>query len=301
MTATFRALACGLLLLAFPITAAGPREPVAIIYQISGEALRIAPGRSPEPLRLFDHLPAKTAVELAPGSRLAMAFITGIRYEISGPARVTLGTGDLVARSGGVRSLPTVPPLPLLPAITEEERPGPKAGAVRIRGEEIDGLYPGRGATALASAAVLRFRAVAGAGRYGIKIEDARGTVVYSTETESTRVDLPADALRPGRRYHWRVRTVDRSGPMARGEAEFATLDEEAARAREELRRLAVQAGDGELILLLAGTDQGLGLFAEARAELRSVRRTLPENTPLAETLNAFERRMTEEGFAPED
>ncbi len=111
MTITVRTLTCGFLLLSQTV-AAGPREPVATVYQVSGEALRIAPGRSPVPLHLYDRLPAGTTVELPPGSRLALAFATGKRYEITGPARATLGTGDLAARSAGVRSLPPSPPPP---------------------------------------------------------------------------------------------------------------------------------------------------------------------------------------------
>jgi hypothetical protein len=268
MIAILRALACGLLLPAVSIAAAGPNESVAIIYQVSGETLRSAPGRSPEPLRLFDCLPAGAILELKSGSRLALAFATGKRYELTGPARATLGKEDLAARSGGVRPLSSVPPLRLSP-IAEGEHPGPTAGAIRIRGDEIQGLYPDRGARALASAVVLRFAGIEGAQRYWIEVEDGQGKVVYSAETASSELSLPADALRPGVSYHWSVRTIDRSGPVARGEGDFATLDAETARMREELRRFVERAGDGEITSLLAGVDRELGLLAEARAELR--------------------------------
>ena len=142
---TIKVLTCGFLFLSIQTATAGSREPVAIIFRITGEALRVAPGRSP--LHLFDSLPAETTLQLAPGSRLAIAFLTGKRYEISGPARVTLGKGDLAKKSGGVRPLPSVPPFPRLAAIAEDENPGPTSGAIRIRGEEIPGLYPQHGAT----------------------------------------------------------------------------------------------------------------------------------------------------------
>lgn len=127
MIATLRAFACGLLLLAVPIAAAGPREPVAIIYQVSGEA---------RPLRLFDRLPAGATVKLPAGARVTLAFVTGKRYELSGPARATLGPEDLAAKSGGVKALASVPPLPHLEPIAPSERPGSTAGAIRIRGGE---------------------------------------------------------------------------------------------------------------------------------------------------------------------
>ncbi|HEY4591429.1 MAG TPA: hypothetical protein VIJ61_03410, partial [Thermoanaerobaculia bacterium] len=68
---------------------------MALVYQVSGEAQRTAPGRSPEPLRLYDRLPAGVTLELKPGSRVSLAFVTGKRYELSGPARATFGPKDL--------------------------------------------------------------------------------------------------------------------------------------------------------------------------------------------------------------
>jgi CHAT domain-containing protein/Tfp pilus assembly protein PilF len=130
-------ISCLFLLAALPAqTAPAARpEPVAIVYWMTGEARRLEPGPSREPLRLFDRLPAGATFEVAAGSRLALAFATGKRYEISGPARATLGQRDLAARAGGVRALPAVPPLPRLAPIAEDDDPGPGAGAVRLRGD----------------------------------------------------------------------------------------------------------------------------------------------------------------------
>jgi len=136
MIMTLRAFTGGLLLLAVPITAAAPRQPVALVYQVSGEARRIAPGRSPERLRFSDCLPAGATLELKSGARVSLAFVTGIRYELSGPARATLGPGDLAAKSGGVKALASVPPLPRLVPIAPSEKPGRTPGAIIIRGGE---------------------------------------------------------------------------------------------------------------------------------------------------------------------
>ncbi len=272
MIQTLRAFAGGLLLLAVPTAAAGPRQTVALVYQVSGEAQRTAPGRSPELLHPLDRLPAGIILELKPGSRVSLAFVTGRRYELSGPARATLGPGDLAARSGAVRTLAPVPPLPLLKPIAVSDHPGQTAGAIIIRGDEIQGLYPGHGTRALASSAVLSFESVDGAQRYSIEVEDEWGEIVYGSETVSSRVTLPENVLRPGMSYHWSVRTLDRPGSMARGEADFTTLDAKTARAREELRRFVERAGDPESFSLLAGVDQGLGLLAEAWDERRPAR-----------------------------
>ncbi len=266
-----RALTSGLFLLAAlpaqTLIAARPK-PVAIVYEVTGNALRLEPGRARQPVRRFDWLPAGAAFEVAPGSRLALAFVTGKRYAIFGPARATLGAGDVAARAGEVRALPAVPPFPRLAPIAEDDDPGAGAGAVRLRGEGIGGLYPDGGASALAAAVTLRFAGVAGAERYGIEVEDRQGKVVYRTISAATRLRLPAGALRPGMGYHWSVRTLDRS-PLARGEADFATLSPGRARARETLRRFVKRTADRDIIPLLAGVDRQLGLLAEAEAELR--------------------------------
>jgi hypothetical protein len=105
-------------------------QPVAIVYSLSGEASLTT---SQQPLRLFDRLPEGTTVKVSPGSRLALAFASGIRYELGEHSRVKLGPQDLVSRIGDVRPLPRLPLLlPLLP-IAAEDQPGSSSGAVRIR------------------------------------------------------------------------------------------------------------------------------------------------------------------------
>jgi hypothetical protein len=291
MIATVRALTCGFLLLSIQTATAGPREPVAIIYQVSGEALRVAPGRSP--LHLFDRLPAETTLELAPGSRLAIAFVTGKRYEISGPARATLGKGDLAATSAGVRSLPPVPPLPRLAAIAADDRPGLKAGAVRIRAERITGLYPRRGAVTLAGETVLQFQPVTGAREYRVEVQDGQGRTVFRTDAGSPPVKVPTGTLRPGHRYSWMVRTLDRPGAVARGEADLVTLGQDAARVREEARKVLAAEGPGSLPLL-AEIDQSLGLLLEAREDLRTALDHEPAGPALREAFAQIAMRLEE-------
>jgi len=265
MITSVRALACGLLLLAVSNTAAGPREPVAILYQVSGEALRTAPSRSPEPLRLYDWLPAGAILELKPGSRLAIAFVTGKRYEISGPARAILGREDLSIRSGAMRSLPPVPPLPRLSAIAKNEHPGPKAGAIRIRSETISGLHPDRGETRLAAAVRLRFDPVPATPEYRVQIFDPQDKLVWGTDLHATEVLVPPEVLAPGETYRWTVETLDRPGAVARGEATLITLNTSRSRAREALRQWAQSSGTPDDLRLLEGVDRALGLWEEPR------------------------------------
>lgn len=239
------------LLLALPAAAA---EPVAIVYSLAGEASLAAP--APRPLRLFDRLPAGAAVEVGPGSRVALAFVSGRRYELGERSRVTIGKKDLDSRTGPVRVLPPVHPLPRLLPIAKEDRPGPRAGAVRIRSEEVRGLSPD-GTVALADAAVLRFQPVEGAARHRLEIEDSRGTVIFRIDTGASEAQVPIGILAPGAAYHWTVTALERPGPAVRGEAGFVTLSRKAAAAREQWRKTVKDKA------LLDAVDHGLGLAAE--------------------------------------
>jgi CHAT domain-containing protein/Tfp pilus assembly protein PilF len=262
-----RALTCGLLLLAAPpawTLAAARHEPVAIVYLMTGEARHLEPGHSAGPVRLFDRLPAGATFEVAPGARLALAFVSGKRYGISGPARATLGKSDLAARAGGVRALPSVPPLPRLAPIAESDHPGPSAGAVRIRSEILSGLHPDRGVLSLASAIRLRFDPVSTASKYRVQIVDPRGKVRFSLDTPAADVSVPPGLLAPGRTYLWTVETLDRPGAVARGEATLVTLGAGQARAREELQRWMKSSGTADGLGLLAAVDRALGLPDEA-------------------------------------
>jgi CHAT domain-containing protein/Tfp pilus assembly protein PilF len=270
-------------------------EPVAIVYSLTGEAWL---GGPKQPLRLFDRLLAGTTVEVGPGSRLALAFASGLRYELGERFRVTIGPKDLVSRTGPVRRLPAVPPLPRLLPIAEDDHPGLRAGALRIRAERIAGLYPRRGAATLAGATTLRFEPVAGAGKYWIEVQNPQGNVVFGTDTTVPRVKLPPDALQPGMRYGWSVRTVERVGPVAQGEADFVTLPARIAEARETLRKAVETLGDGESLALLAEVDRSLGLLAEARDGLRAAVRDSPGDAALGAALAELERRLEDESPA---
>jgi hypothetical protein len=284
MTTLAWALAPALALLAaFDVRVAPPApQPVAIVYELAGEALLLAPDRSPKPVRLFERLPVGASLELGPRARLALAFSSGLRYELGAASRATLGVKDLVARAGRARPLPPVPPLPLLAPIAAEHVPGARAGALRIRTERITGLYPRHGATVLAEATVLRFESVAGAAAYRVEIQDERGGTVFRAEPGAPPARVPAGALQAGQTYRWSVRTLDRPGPIARGEADFVTLSAEAARARERARRILEPEGPAALPLL-AAIDRGLGLRLEAREKLRAALAAKPGEPALRE------------------
>ena len=269
--------------------AAGAAEPIAIVYSLTGKASFAAPHAGRRSLRLFDRLPAGTTLEAGPRSRLALAFVNGLRYELGERSRARLGPRGLASRIGLVRPLSPLP-AHLLP-IAARDHPGPRAAAIRVRAEEISGLYPLGGAAVLVETTVLRFRPVAGATRYRIAVQDGRGRTVFAATVESPPVKVPAGKLRAGLTYSWTVQTVDRPGPIARGEAELVTLDAGVARAREKARKMLVAEGPDSL-QLLAEIDRSLGLLLEARDELGAALREKPGDPVLREALARIEMRL---------
>jgi hypothetical protein len=284
-----RLLRLGLLLAA---ATAAPR-PVAIVYSLTGHATLEARGETLRPVQPFDRLATGTTVEVGPGSRLSLAFLNGRRYELGERAKGSVGAKDLTSTSGAVRSLPSIPPLPLVSPIAAGDHPGPRAGAVRVRGERITGLYPSGGAATLARATILRFDRLDGDLQYRIEVLDRRGNLVFEVETKAATVTIPPDVLRSGARYAWTVRTVEREGPTARGQADFATLPARMAEQREALRQALTVEGDGAALALLAEVDWSLGLFAEARDELRAAVLQSPGDSLLAARLAWRERLET--------
>ncbi|MES1240368.1 MAG: CHAT domain-containing protein [Acidobacteriota bacterium] len=246
------------------LAVARPPGPVALVYSLTGTATV-----ADRPLHRLDRLPAGATVQVGPASHLALAFASGVRYELGEGARVTIGKTDLAARAGLVKALPRVPPDLILAAISKEDRPGARAGAVRIRaGEEIDCVSPRDGAATLAAATVLRFRPADGASRHEVAVEDSQGNVVFETVTESPSVSVPPGTLKPGARYRWTVKALDKPGPVIRGGADFVTLSLEAAAARERLKEAVRGEENGQE--LLDEVDRALGMEEPSAERLRT-------------------------------
>lgn len=232
-------------------------EPVALIYGIKGEATLTFPSKERQSLRLFDRLKEGMSVEVGRGSRLALAFADGLRYEMGDGSGATLGPAGFSSRTGPVRPLPSVPPLPCL-------RPQP-----RFR---LDPAFRPRGIPTLAEATTLRFKPVEGR-NYRIEVLGYQGKVVYAAKPTTSAVILPSGILQPGINYEWRVYALEgsRNFPFADSAEHFSTLPLRTAEAREGLRRTVEAEGEIDSLALLAEVDRCLGLQSEARNELREV------------------------------
>jgi hypothetical protein len=277
------------------LASADAAPPAALAAVVEGPAWRTAPATAArQPLGPLDWIPAGSALEAGPAGRIVVVFASGARFELAGGARAVVTAEGLGDRRGPVKELARVPALPALPALAVQDPPGPRAGAIRIRGARIEELYPATGAATLADHTVLRFARVAGAPAYRVAVEDAAGRPVFEVETSVTTVGVPAGTLRPGEPYAWTVRTVGTLGSPARGEAEFATVASEAAAAREALR--AAVAADRSAAPMLAEVDRALGLWLEARDAMDAAAAAAPADAALSAAAERM-RKGFEERF----
>lgn len=265
---------------------------VAVVCALAGQPMVVPPAEERRALGLFDWLPEGAVIEATADSKLTLALRNGRRYELSGSARAAVGVEELTSVSGNVRSLAPLPPWPQIAGIRADEKPGRRAGAVRIRGEQIPIRYPGDGFSVLADRAVLEFRVVDGAHRYRVEIQNEAGKAIFQVETQAAKVHVSPGVLQRGSSYYWTVRSLDRQGAVARGESSFSTLSTEAEEARETLLASVEKAGDAASFALMAEIDRGLGLLGEARDGLRTALQKSPAEPQLAEALAALERRL---------
>ena len=293
-------VACALLLASVSPASPEAAGPVAVVVSLAGEvSVHIPASAAPRPLRRFDWLPPGAKIAVGPGSTVVLAFADGSRRELLENTRASVGAHGLVSTAGTARELLPLPPLPELSPLAADSGAS-RAGAVRIRGLRIVGLYPREGWSVRADAAVLLFDPVPSARRYRVSVEDEAGATVLDAEREGPRLDVAPGTLKPGARYYWRVRTLGAAGPGHRGEAEFTTLDAEGAARRARLAEALRREGAGGLGLL-AEIDRGLGLVLEAREELRAAIEAAPADASLREALARLDRQLTEPQEQPKE
>jgi len=266
--------------------------PVAMVAELSGSA-HLTSGDDSRDLKLFARLSVGDAIVLDAEAEAVVAFVSGARFRIEGPAEVRVAEDDLKAVKGSVSALQPVGTVPAIAAIPSGEKPGRRSGAIRIRsaslwGSEVESLYPRDGASAVAGQTTLSFQPLVNAETYRVDVEDELGETVFALETRTTEVTVPKGVLLPGAEYYWRVRSAGRRSLGGRGEALFKTLPEDQAGAREGIRLQAEQDGEVASLLLLAEVDRSLGLYREACQSLTRAGELAPENAHIAAARESF-------------
>ena len=250
-----------------PFAVAAPTEsPVALICLLSGDvSVQLADGAEPQPARLLQRLAVGSTIQVHSGGLAVVAYLDGSRSEVAESSAVTVGPKGLVAASGSVRALDPAPTIATVAPIARREGLAGRPGAVRLRGgtPSATWMYPREGAGVPATHAVLEFRAVLGAKEYAVAVEDRAGNKVFTTTATSSRLAVPATALRPATTYYWRARPLGEQLEGSREEA-FVTLSGDDEKAYDKVAASLGLSKEPSLLLVFADVSHSLGMWREA-------------------------------------
>lgn len=285
-------LALAVALLLVPITGAKP-DAAALIVIASGPLSLTEQGSMARSVGALEWLPIDSILDSG-GQTALLALAGGRRFELSARARVRVRPDGLEVLSGQAHELARVAPIPKVARLAAHEQPGSRSGAMRIRGRTIRGLYPRGDAVTRAEATTLLFSLASGITEYHVEIEDDEGETVFHVSTRGGEILVARDVLQAGRRYRWSVRGGSADGP-ARGEAEFSTLDADAATARQRLRDSIGNSDDVAGVALLAEVDRQIGLLLEARDGFSRALERSPGTPELRDALAQIESRLRDD------
>jgi len=270
-------------------------EPVAIVCYLSGKAtVTMPPDNKLKELQLFERLKAGSEIETKSDSKVILIFFTGTQYEINEQTKATVEQKELKAEKGSIKNLQSIAAMAQIAPIANEENPGKRTAAIRIRSEHRKGLellkpYPSDGTTVLSNNAILSFKPVEGIKKYKVDVEDEMGNSIFSLETSSTTITISPHILKDGVIYYWRVRSLDQEKPSIHAEAIFGTVSTENVKLRTNLMLQVEKQQDIALLMLLAETDHNLGLKKEACDELKIAISKAPNNPALKQVRSHFE------------
>ncbi len=246
-----------------PIDRDPPSAAIAIVSRVDGTAHRLGPEEgAAQRLELFDRLVPGTIVETGFESEIELVFRRGDRLVLEARGRAHVSSLGLQTIWGSTRILESVPPLLAIEPLWLSDSTPQRAGAVRIRRGDADGISPAHGEHVLPDAVELRFPPLGKGERYLLTLESEAGEVVLEIETRERSFDVPAGLLAGGEHYSWHVVTEVDARRIHRGGL-FSTLDRAAAATRQELAARAESGEDVGLRLLLCEIDRSLNLASD--------------------------------------
>ncbi|MCB1743780.1 MAG: hypothetical protein KDK91_25620 [Gammaproteobacteria bacterium] len=220
-------------------------SPVAMVSHCEGQISIIADGRS-SPCTLLSYLDSATRLKLGANALVKLVYFDkALEIPVRGPIEVAVEVAvDVAQDPAGVRSLALVRDTGLVPSDRLAQ-----ASVVMRGGHRIEGLRPDNGRL-LQAPTRLRWSAVPGASRYTVELTDETAAVVFSTDTRTTTVALPAELrFSAGGYYEWHVQ-ASVEGRRFQADASFELAD---VSLQTRLRRLASSAANSLTDALLYG------------------------------------------------
>ena len=260
------------------------QNSVAVVQSLSGSASMQAPGtRNRTAVFPWEWLPAGCTIELGAKSNAVVILLNGHRFELGPGAKAEVSAESLAHTRGPVQQLEPLPPMPKSAPIAGS---APQiAGASRIRGSEVRGLYPRDGAALLPMSAKLSFLPVAGASGYRVELVDEQDNILLNQRVKATETEVPEGLLQAGKRYVWLVEALGPEGAIARDWTGFVTVSEEDRARRAGLAKAADLA-------LLADVDFRLGLLREAQEEFLAALNLKPHDTSIQHALELVQTAL---------
>jgi CHASE2 domain-containing sensor protein len=270
--------------------AADASEPVAVVVAVKGAVAVRPPEGERRPLQRFDWIQAGAALSSADPADVEIVFADGSRYAVRGRLEVRVRSGDLLVRSGELKTLSSVPALPLVHPVKRPIGGAPPA-AVRIRSTGNADAYPiGNAATSMEST-WLDVRSEA-CENWDARVEDQAGGIVWSADGVKMPVHVPADALRGGRTYWWAAVCRDAAGAVHHAEGRFLTLTPEQAGRWKEFRAGLLTETTADRFALAAEVEWRIGLFKEAIATYRQAAALAPGDASIGARLEHLQRTL---------
>jgi hypothetical protein len=266
-------------------------NPAAVVASLTGDASAFAPSaRAAAAIRALDWLDSGVRIEVHPKSTMRIIMVSGRTYELGEGAKATISADALTGFNSQVRELKSLPPIPTLPAIGGTTADVPGATAIR-GGSRVKNLYPHH-AAAIASRVKLSFAPLPDAANYTVTLEDDEGNILLRVSTPATLVDVPANALKPGSHYAWRVRAFGEAGVLGEGAAQFVTMSNDDLDRRSAFGSALSIDDDAARQALIAGVDQQIGLLAEACDEFQAALALRPSDAALQRALAAAQSAL---------
>jgi hypothetical protein len=261
------------------------KAAVAVVASLTGDATALPPRAStPAAIHALDWLDAGMRIDVHAKSTMKLILVNGRSYELSGGAKATIAADGLTATNPQVHELSRLPPIPKFVPIAAGGAEVP--GATAIRGPRMKSLYPNQ-LPAIASQVKLTYAPVPDVANYSVILQDSEETVLLRLSTTATSVDVPADMLKPGTSYAWRVRALGVGGLLGEGRASFVTMSKDALDRRTAFAEAMKSDEEPMRLALLAAVDRQMGLLAEACGELEHALELKPSDPALQQALIA--------------
>lgn len=262
---------------------------VGLLVAVKGDVQTFRPSKNKwSKASLMESVADGGKIKVAPGGEAVITLYKNGERRQLGPGSVTTVAADACKTASGPAAI-TLPALPMkqIKDLAQSRVAVGRPGGTVLRGGPLDIELLGLFNTATRDRRpVFRWRAVAGAASYKLKVWDEKDDQIWQAEAVATSATYPADApeLKPGVDYIWRV-TATVKGERFSANGIFRVLThEQRVDAADELQTLP-DGDDAVTQVLRAEFFVRRGLWDDAIAAYQSLAAAHPESAAIHSAL----------------